>query len=142
MEEKSPLEREAIRECGRYKTLYQKWDLYIPFMEPGLHLLKDGGHFAMIVPYPLTNQTYSKKMWETFIEQYSLFEITDLNGTKVFDSATVSNCVPFIKKSEPQASCYISYIDDQKSIKKLFSKPFNILVQDKESAVWNLTEEE
>jgi hypothetical protein len=134
--------RRTIIESKRYTTLYQKWDLYIPFMELGLQLLKLNGVYTMIVPYPLTNQTYGRKLRELIIEQYNLTEIVDLNGTKIFDKATVSNCIPFISKNKNRNNnCIISNINEQRQITHSFCQSFSDLVQDKDTAVWNLTAE-
>lgn len=49
-------QRDFIIKSKKYKTLYQKWDLYIPFIELGIQLSRQEGVTAMIVPFPLTNQ--------------------------------------------------------------------------------------
>jgi hypothetical protein len=142
MVETNPRLRSEIINSKHFSTLYQKWDLYIPFMELGLQLLPVNGMFAMIVPYPFTNQTYGKKLRQIVIEQYNLIEVVDLNGTKVFDKATVSNCIPFILKANPGGSCFISNINEQKQIARVFEQPYSDLVQDKDTLVWNLTTEQ
>lgn len=126
----------------KYQTLYQKWDLYIPFVELGLMLLRERGIFAMIVPYPLTNQTYAKLLRELILKTYDIYEITDLGDVKVFDSATVSNCIPFIKKAPPQNKVSISHLNESiNSISRSFDKSHQELVQDEKTAIWNLTQE-
>jgi len=139
MVETNPKVREAFVSSKNFTTLYQKWDLYIPFMELGLQLLTEKGIFTMIVPYPLTNQTYAKKIRELIVKSYNLIEIVDLNGTKVFENATVSNCIPFVTKSKSNNSCYISHIDEQKQISRTFRQTYSDLVQDEKTSVWNLT---
>ena len=133
--------RRAIIESGCFTTLYQKWDLYIPFIEFGLQILTVDGTFTMIVPYPLTNQTYAKKLRELILNKYNIFEIVDLSGTKVFENATVSNCIPFIAKSNSNNTCYISHINERKQIFHSFKKDYSDLVQDEKASVWNLTVE-
>jgi adenine-specific DNA-methyltransferase len=135
----NPRMRQAIADSKRYSTLYQKWDIFVPFMELGLHLLTSNGIFAMIVPYPLTNQIYAKKIRELIVNQCNLIEITDLSGTKVFDKATVTNCIPFIIKSRSGSDCYISHINEQRQISRTFRQTYADLVQDAKTAVWNLT---
>ncbi|MDR3234389.1 MAG: N-6 DNA methylase [Planctomycetaceae bacterium] len=142
MVDTNPEGRKAIIASGRFTTLYQKWDLYVPFMELGLQFLTANGVFAMIVPYPLTNQTYAKRLRELIINQYNLIEIVDLNGTKVFENATVSNCIPIISQSPPGKSCYVSHINEQKQIIRTFRQPLSALVQGRKTAVWNLTTEQ
>jgi hypothetical protein len=134
-------ERKAIKDSKQFSTLYQKWDLYIPFMELGLHLLKNKGIFSMIVPYPLTNQIYAKAMRELILGKYHLTDMVDLNGTKIFDNATVSNCIPVILKENSGTQCTILNIDEHSQIVPVFTQSYADLVQDKKSLVWNLTNE-
>ena len=95
---KLKLQREYLANCKKYKSLYQKWDLYIPFIEKGLSILKDDGIYGSIIPYPFTNQTYGFAMRRLILENYNLLEVVDLKGTKVFQHATVTNCIPIIKE--------------------------------------------
>ena len=92
-------QREYLAKCGRYRTLHEKWDLYIPFIELGTLLCRPGGMTSMIVPYPLTNQKYGLKMRRYLVEEHDLVELDDLNGTKVFENATVSNCIVFVGRA-------------------------------------------
>ena len=134
-------QRQRIIECKKYKSLNEKWDLYIPFMELGLQLLCPNGVFSMIVPYPLTNQKYGKKLRKMIIEEYRLLEIADLNGTKIFENATVSNCIPFIQNSSPKGELRITQIFADKTFRKVLYKSPETLKQDEKKYVWNLTEE-
>lgn len=135
-------QREDIIACKKYSSLYQKWDLYIPFIEHGIQLACNDGIITMIVPYPLTNQTYGKKLRELIVSNYELFELCDLNGTKIFENATVSNCIPFIKKSLLKTSVTrISHIDESKTIKKVFNKNADDLVREPKTAIWYVDEE-
>jgi len=137
----NPDGRKAIIDSGLFKTLYQKWDIYIPFMEFGLQVMNSNGVFSMIVPYPLTNQTYSRKLRQLIMEKYNLLEIVDLNGVKIFENATVSNCIPFVSKSESCGKCYISHLSEQKRITRSFEQAYSDLVQSKEKYLWNLNKE-
>lgn len=136
-------QRNNIVKSGMFSSLYQKWDLYIPFIELGILLLCNRGVTTMIVPYPLTNQTYGKKLREMIMKDYSLIELCDLNGTKIFENATVSNCIPFIRKEKSSENnmTIISHINDDRHIEHVFSKSPTDLVPDAKTAVWNLGEE-
>ena len=127
--------------CKKYKSLNEKWDLYVPFMELGLQLLSPNGVFSMIVPYPLTNQKYGKKLRKMIVEEYCLLEIADLNGTKIFENATVSNCIPFIQNSSPKDELRITQIYADKTLRKVLYKSPETLKQDENKYVWNLTSE-
>ncbi|MGZ2696498.1 Eco57I restriction-modification methylase domain-containing protein [Bacteroides fragilis] len=135
-------QRSRIVASKKYKSLNEKWDLYVPFMELGMQLLCPNGIFSMIVPYPLTNQKYGKKLRKMIAEEYHLLEIADLNGTKIFENATVSNCIPFIKNTQPEGELRITKIFEDKTIREVLSKSPEALKQDEKNYVWNLTEEE
>ena len=135
-------QRQRIVASKKYKSLNEKWDLYVPFMELGLQLLCPNGVFSMIVPYPLTNQKYGKKLRKMIAEEYRLLEIADLNGTKIFENATVSNCIPFVQNCQPDSKLRISKIFEDKTIREVLYKTPETLKQDEKNYVWNLTEEE
>ena len=135
-------QRNRIIASNNYSTLHSKWDLYVPFMERGILLLSDNGVFTMIVPYPLTNQIYAKKLRELIIHEYNMYEFVDLNGTKIFENATVSSCVPIIQKDiNVTRRTTISHIYDNKSIIKDFDKDVDELVPDKKSFIWYVDKE-
>lgn len=134
-------QRQRIVVCKKYKSLNEKWDLYVPFMELGLQLLSPNGVFSMIVPYPLTNQKYGKKLRKMIVEEYCLLEIADLSGTKIFENATVSNCIPFIQNSSPKGELRITQLFGDKTFRKVLRKSPETLKQDENKYVWNLTEE-
>ena len=130
-------QRERIVKCKKYETLNEKWDLYVPFMELGMKLLAPNGAFAMIVPYPLTNQKYGKKLRKFICEKKRMIEIADVSEIKVFDSATVSNCIPFIINSTPNNDIRISHADKQLNIKVDYNKPTEDIIQDENSSCWS-----
>jgi len=135
-------QRQDIVECKKFKTLNEKWDLYVPFMELGLQLLAEKGIFTMIVPYPLSNQKYAKKIRKLITEKTCILEIADLNGTKIFENATVSNCIPILRKDKPAESLSIIHINDNRQFLLALSKPVSELVQDEKTYVWNLSNEQ
>ncbi len=147
-------QRETLAKCGRYKSLYQKWDLYIPFIELGMQLGHKDGVSSMIVPFPLTNQVYAKKMRRMLVEDGELIELVDLNGTKIFENATVSNCIFFERnpgslppsaaaseREDTRPSVWISHIDDKRKIVRAFQQCLADFVQDPKTLVWNTTQE-
>ena len=134
-------QRKGIIDSNLYLSLYQKWDLYIPFIELGIrHLCKEGGVCSMIVPYPLTNQLYGQKIRKMLLEDYHLYEISDLRGIKVFDDAIVTSTIFFVEKCKDETEIAISKMIDS-SLQKAYSKPKEALIQDLRSYVWNLDED-
>ena len=134
-------QRRGIIESKKYKTLYQKWDLYIPFIELGVqHLCKEGGLCSMIVPYPLTNQLYAQKIREMLINDFYLYEISDLRGTKVFEDATVTSTIFFVEKTTNDDAIAISRMVET-SLKRIISKSREAFIQDLNKCIWNLDED-
>ena len=131
-------QRQAIVDSGRYKSIYQKWDLYIPFIELGIrHLCKENGLCSMIVPYPLTNQLYAQKTREMLLDEFSLYEVSDLKGTKVFDDAAVTSTIFFVKRKKEKSPISISKIEDG-TLQPVYQKERDTLLQDEKNYVWNL----
>lgn len=129
-------QRNNLIKSKQYKSLYLKWDLYIPFMEKGLQMLTDKGIFTMIVPYPLTNQGYAKHLRSMIVKDFCLYELVDLNGTKIFENATVSNCIPFVKNGGKTSDVAISHITPERSIVKYSALPLASFVQS-DKLLWN-----
>jgi type I restriction-modification system DNA methylase subunit len=134
-------QRKGIIESKFYDSLCQKWDLYIPFIELGIrHLCKDDGVCSMIVPYPLTHQLYGQKIREMLLNDYHLYELSDLRGTKVFEDATVTSTIFFVEKSNKESDITISTKGDS-GLQKVYAKTKETLIQDIKSGVWNLDED-
>ena len=71
----------------------------------------------------------------------NLFELADLHDTKIFENATVQNCIPFVQKTNSAHQTWISKIDTDKVISRAFLQNHSDLVQDEKNFVWNLTQE-
>ena len=134
-------QRKGIIESSIYASLCQKWDLYIPFIELGIrHLCKEGGICSMIVPYPLTHQLYGQKIREMLLNDYHLYELSDLRGTKVFEDATVTSTIFFVEKGKKVSNIAISRKVNS-YLQKVFAKTKEMLIQDIKNSVWNLDED-
>ncbi len=140
LNEMYPKERNYLSSSESYKTLFQKWDLYIPFVEKGLKLLQKDGYTSMIIPYPFVNQIYAKKLREEIITNYSLVNIVDLSKQKIFKDATVTNCIYIVKNSKSKKSINVSLIENLKIYKSHKIKKTDI-VANEDSKIWNLTTE-
>ena len=134
-------QRERIVESKQFNTLVQKWDLYIAFIEKSLcTFLAKGGAFTMIVPFPLVNQTYGAKLRKLIVDSFKPVELADLNGTKVFESATVSNCIPLIVKDRPSDGVWISHFDGEGAIRRSYRVSLANFVSDQKTCCWNLSD--
>lgn len=96
----------------------------------------------MIVPYPVTNQLYARELRRMFTECTSLTEVVDLKGTKIFENATVTNCIVFSQNTAPAGRTIISHIDEYLQIRHSYTLDTHSLEQDQERRIWNLSQDE
>lgn len=135
--EDKPEERDYLSNSDRYKCLYKKWDIYIPFIEYGLNLLKENGFFGMIIPYPFVDQEYAKIMRKTIVEDYCINEIIDLSSEKIFKDATVKNVIPILSKATKKDKIPIFRIKNSQ-IYHSHDKSMGDLVSNKKTMIWDL----
>jgi len=93
------LDREYFNKKSEYKTLKGKWDLYIPFIEKSIVLLKKQGLLSVVIPYNFLNQPYAEPLRKHILENCRIHSIADLHQVKVFESATVPSCIIVIEKN-------------------------------------------
>jgi hypothetical protein len=91
-----PFEREFISK--KYKSASGNWDLFIPFFELGLNILKENGNLSFIIPNKILSASYGNTIREIINNNYSLYEIFDVSADKVFD-VDVYPVTLFIKKN-------------------------------------------
>ena len=91
----------------------------------------------MIVPYPVTNQLYAQKIREMMLNDYHLYELSDLRGTKVFADAMVTSTIFYVEKTKKESDIAISTMINA-SLQKFNIKTKESLVQDEKSFIWNL----
>ncbi|MFH1446759.1 MAG: Eco57I restriction-modification methylase domain-containing protein [Chloroflexota bacterium] len=91
--------RQRIIESKRYKTLWEKWDLFVPFIELGYQLLKPNGVTTMIVSDAYCHSKYAQKSQNWFLQNSRILRLDFLSKIKVFE-AGVHNIVYFFQKAE------------------------------------------
>lgn len=86
------------RKC--YKTIYDRADIYVPFIERSLALLAADGELGFICADRWMKNKYGKKLRELISKNYSLKIYVDMVGTNAFHSevstypaiAIIKNC--------------------------------------------------
>jgi len=91
-------DREYYANSGLYKCAYQKFDIFVLFLEKALSLLNEGGRIGFIVPTAILSQTYSMPLRKLLLETCCIENIIDFSGYKVFQDATVETCIIVAKK--------------------------------------------
>lgn len=91
--------RKEIIASKQYETLWEKWDLYVPFIERGYKLLKPGGITTMIVSDAYCHSKYAQKSQNWFLQNSRILRLDFLSKIKVFE-AGVHNIVYFFQKAD------------------------------------------
>ena len=97
----NPAMRNRIAASGLYETLYEKWDLYIPFIERSYKLLNPGGFTTMIVSDAYCHARYARKSREWFLNNSRVVRLDFFGRIQIFE-ASVHNIVYLFQKADGQ----------------------------------------
>jgi len=82
-----------------YQTLWEKWDLFVPFIELGYRILRVNGVETMIVSDAYCHSKYAIKSQEWFLKNALVRRLDFLGKLQLFD-AGVRNMVFFYQRCE------------------------------------------
>ena len=102
-DERHKATRAAVMASGDYETLWEKWDLFVPFMEKGFKLLRDGGVSSLIVSDAFGHAKYALKAREWFLRNALVERIDFFSRIKIFDAA-VHNLSYLFRKADGRES--------------------------------------
>jgi len=94
--------RERVRGWGVY-TLQGRWDLFVPFVERGLHFLASGGTLAMITSDGLETEGYAEPVRERLLQRH-LTRIDFFPGVFLFRDAAVHNTIITVVDAGPDGT--------------------------------------
>ena len=91
--------RQRIESTHLYETLWEKWDLYIPFIERSYKLLKPNGFTTLIVSDAFCHSKYAQKSQNWFLKNSLILRLDFLSKIKIFDAA-VRNVTYLFQKAD------------------------------------------
>lgn len=101
-----------------YDTAKEKnVDIYIPFIERSLSLLKAEGVLGFICPNRFFNSDYGKKLRE-HIKNFNLYHLVNFRHYFVFENADTYTCLLFLQKKKQQKNLIYKEIRDLYKNKK------------------------
>lgn len=115
---------------NRYTVYQGTADLYSYFIEMGMELLRQGGHFQFIVANKWMRANYGKPLREWLQENVNIDAIYDFGDLPVFEEATTYPCLLQLSKRTPTDRFYAieietlnfnnleAYINDHRFISK------------------------
>ncbi|EAK0823249.1 class I SAM-dependent DNA methyltransferase [Campylobacter lari] len=89
-----------------YKVYKGTSDIYTYFYELGFNVLKQNGVLSFITSNKYTRAGYGEALREFLLKNTTLLEYIDLNGIKVFDSATVDTSILSFEKVKTKDSSF------------------------------------
>lgn len=102
--------RKKLEESNQYKTLYEKWDLFVPFIEKGIILLSKKGNLRYITSNALCTSKYAYKLLDLIQKEYAMNSIDYFEDMEVFDGVGVIPVVVGINKDKSTVSSVLKII--------------------------------
>ena len=99
LREKIRVMRQEIKDSKQYKTLFKKWDLFIPFIERSYKLLTPNGLTTLIVSDAYCNAPYALKSQKWFLENSKILRLDFLSKVQIFD-ASVKNVIYLFQQAD------------------------------------------
>ena len=93
--------REKVSASGIYQLLHQRWDLFVPFFERNLQLLKPGGNLGLIVSNGIETEGYAGRLRQALCKNYTLSQIDFFPRLRLFQDAAVESTMVFLKNCLP-----------------------------------------
>lgn len=92
-------QREQILASGQYETLWEKWDLFVPFIERSYKLLQPGGVSTLIVSDAYCHSKYAQKSQTWFLQRARILRLDFCSDVKIFEAA-VHNLIYLFQKAD------------------------------------------
>ncbi len=93
----------------RYPTIYDRADIYVPFIERGLRLLKEGGAVSFICADRWMKNRYGGPLRALVAKDYNLRAFVDMVDTPAFDSDVIAYPAIFVIAREPKTETRIAH---------------------------------
>ena len=92
--------RQQIKDSKQYETLYEKWDLFIPFIERSYKLLKPDGFTTLIVSNAYCHAKYAQKSQNWFLKNSKILRLDFCDKIPLFGSVGVRNVIFLFQKTD------------------------------------------
>ena len=95
--------RRKIENSQQYETLWEKWDMYVPFMEKSHKLLRNSGYSSLIISDAYCHAKYSEKSRRWFLNNSRIIHLDFLTNIRIFE-ASVRNISYLFQKADGAVS--------------------------------------
>jgi adenine-specific DNA-methyltransferase len=94
---------------ARFRTVRGNFDLYVPFVERALELLKPGGRCGLVLPNKWATLDYARPLRELLLAEATIVHVVDLSGERVFAGANVYPHLLVLRKTVHAKSNAVRY---------------------------------
>lgn len=106
-------QRTVIKKSQEYQTLWEKWDLYVAFIEKGFNILTPRGILEFIIPDAYMTSKYAIKSHDYFLNNAMINRIDFCSELKIFDAAVRNIIIEYKKEIDPNhIPLRIKHIDE------------------------------
>jgi hypothetical protein len=74
--------RREIERTGRFATLHEKWDLFVPFVELSCKLTKNNGKIGLIVSRGIQTNNYAELLRNFVAENLKIIQVDFFNNVR------------------------------------------------------------
>ncbi len=96
--------RLQIKDSKQYETLYEKWDLFIPFIERSYKLLKPEGFTTLIVSNAYCHAKYAQKSQNWFLDNSKILRLDFCSKVPLFGSVGIRNVIYLFQRTDGKDS--------------------------------------
>jgi type I restriction-modification system DNA methylase subunit len=119
-----------------FQSAQGRFDLYLPFIEKGIQILKHGGLLGFICPTNFMKRQHGQGLRKFLQQNCKILKIVDFEHYPVFEKALNYTGIFIFEKSSPPGNHYIEYIPRQTDEKPILLKQANL-----DSQGWAVREE-
>ncbi|GGL45138.1 hypothetical protein GCM10009037_30660 [Halarchaeum grantii] len=116
------------------EVAHMKFDLYVLFLAESINLVRSGGLVSEIVPDKFLMTPYGEPLREKILNETDIRSIGDLRNIRVFESASVSNVIPTLEKSNKHSTEFEIHEWISGNIQAVGTVPTTAVVSDDDSS--------
>lgn len=95
--------RRSLLKSNIYQTLYEKWDLYLPFLERAYQLLTKSAQMVFIIPDAYNTAKYALKSQNFFLQNTFIRRIDFCSEIFLFSAGVNNTILHFVKEASQNA---------------------------------------
>ncbi len=96
-----------------YESAQGRFDVYLPFIERGVRLLKEGGLLGFICPTNFMKRQHGQTLRKFLKSNCKILQIIDFQDQQIFEQALNYTGIFILEKSKPTSKHLVTYIPER-----------------------------